>query len=87
MEGIPLTGYFDTSGVTYGISMTGHPAICIPCGLDENGMPFGLQVVGPRGADGFTLDAALALEQHFAEVPAFRRPLPDLAALQRQGRR
>jgi Asp-tRNA(Asn)/Glu-tRNA(Gln) amidotransferase A subunit family amidase len=86
MEGIPLTGYFDTSGVTYGISMMGHPAICIPCGLDENGMPFGLQVVGRRGADGFTLDAALALEQHFRDLPAFRRPIPDLAALEAQGR-
>lgn len=86
MEGIPLTGYFDTSGVTYGISMMGHPAICIPCGVDENGMPFGLQVVGPRGADAFTLDAAGALERHFQDLPAFRRPLPDLAALERQGR-
>lgn len=86
MEGIPLTGYFDTSGVTYGISMMGHPAICIPCGKDESGMPFGLQVVGPRGADGFTLDAALALETHFRDMPECRRPLPDLAALASQGR-
>lgn len=84
MEGIPLTGYFDTSGVTYGISMMGHPAICIPCGRDENGMPFGLQVVGPRGGDGFTLDAALALEMHFRDLPDFRRPLPDLVVLEAQ---
>jgi len=81
MEGIPLTGYFETSGVTYGISMMGHPAICIPCGLDENGMPFGLQVVGPRGGDAFTLDAARALEQHFSAIPECRRPTPDLAKL------
>jgi Asp-tRNA(Asn)/Glu-tRNA(Gln) amidotransferase A subunit family amidase len=86
MEGIPLTGYFDTSGVTYGISMMGHPAICIPCGKDENGMPFGLQVVGSRGADGFTLDAALALETHFRDMPDCRRPLPDLALLEGAGR-
>jgi Asp-tRNA(Asn)/Glu-tRNA(Gln) amidotransferase A subunit family amidase len=84
MEGMPLTGYFDTSGVTYGISLMGHPAICIPCGLDENSMPFGLQIVGPRGADGFTLDAAQALETHFRDLPEFRRPIPDLAML-RQG--
>ncbi|MGG5885606.1 amidase [Falsiroseomonas sp. HC035] len=82
MEGMPLSGYFATSGITYGISMTGHPAICIPCGRDEKGMPFGLQVVGPRGADGFTLDAALALEAHFQALPDFARPLPDLARLQ-----
>lgn len=81
MEGMPLEGYFATSGITYGISMTGHPGICIPCGRDEFGMPFGLQVVGPRGADGFTLDAAQALEAHFAELPDLARPIPDLARL------
>jgi Asp-tRNA(Asn)/Glu-tRNA(Gln) amidotransferase A subunit family amidase len=85
MEGIPLTGYFDTSGITYGISMMGHPAICIPCGRDEAGMPFGLQIVGPRGRDGFTLDAALALEHLFAETPVLARPLPDIAALTLKG--
>lgn len=81
MEGIPLSGYFDTSGVTYAISMTGHPAICIPCGRDEAGMPFGLQIVGPRGADGFTLDVALAFERHFAGDAVMGRPMPDIAAL------
>ncbi|WP_245185387.1 amidase [Falsiroseomonas frigidaquae] len=81
MEGMPLEGYFATSGITYGISMTGHPAICIPCGRDEKGMPFGLQVVGPRGADGFTLDAAQALEAHFQALPELARPIPDLARL------
>jgi len=86
MEGIPLTGYFDTSGVTYAISITGHPAICIPCGLDEYGMPFGLQVVGPRGADGFILDAAMALEKLFRDLPGFGRPLPDLSRLEAASR-
>ncbi|MBU8538380.1 amidase [Falsiroseomonas tokyonensis] len=81
MEGLPLEGYFATSGITYGISMMGHPAICIPCGRDEQGMPFGLQIVGPRGGDAFLLDAAQALEAHFRDLPDCRRPLPDLAAL------
>ncbi len=81
MEGIPLSGYFDTSGITYGISMMGHPAICIPCGRDEAGMPFGLQIVGPRGADGFTLDVASAVERHFAGDRTMGRPMPDLARL------
>jgi Asp-tRNA(Asn)/Glu-tRNA(Gln) amidotransferase A subunit family amidase len=86
MEGLPLSGYFDTSGVTYGISITGHPSICIPCGRDEYGMPFGLQVVGPSNADGFTLDAAAALEALFATLPDLARPIPDIAALQRASR-
>jgi aspartyl-tRNA(Asn)/glutamyl-tRNA(Gln) amidotransferase subunit A len=32
-------------------NMTGHPAISLPCGFDHEGMPIGLQVVGPLRAD------------------------------------
>ena len=44
-------------------------------------MPFGLQIVGPRGGDAFLLGVAAALEEAFAPDPALRRPVPDLAAL------
>jgi len=81
MEGVPLTHYFATSGITFAISMTGHPAISIPCGVDEKGLPFGLQVVGPKGMDAFTLGAAQALERLMAADDTMRRPLPDLARL------
>ncbi len=79
MEGMSLSHYFATSGITYAISMTGHPAISIPCGQDEKGLPFGLQIVGPRGADAFTLGAALAFERIFAADAATRRPIPEPA--------
>lgn len=35
----------DTSWATRAFSLTGHPALTLPCGFDENGMPIGLQVV------------------------------------------
>ena len=38
-------------------------------------------VTGPHASDRFTLEAAHALEQHFAADPRLRRPLPDLKAL------
>jgi hypothetical protein len=44
-------------------------------------MPFGLQIVGPRGGDAFVLAVAAALEEAFAGDAALARPLPDLAAL------
>ncbi|MCC7271764.1 MAG: amidase, partial [Alphaproteobacteria bacterium] len=78
MEGMPLAHYFATSGITYAISMTGHPAVSIPCGVDEKGMPFGLQLVAPRGGDHFLLGAAQALERALAADAATRRPLPDI---------
>ena len=57
-----------------GLDNTGDPVFCriwtvlhtptvnIPAGLASNGMPVGLQVVGPVGADAFTLAAAHALQ-------------------------
>jgi Asp-tRNA(Asn)/Glu-tRNA(Gln) amidotransferase A subunit family amidase len=56
-----------------GLDNTGDPVFCriwtvlhtptvnIPAGFAPNGMPVGLQVVGPVGADGFTLAASHAL--------------------------
>jgi aspartyl-tRNA(Asn)/glutamyl-tRNA(Gln) amidotransferase subunit A len=36
----------------------------IPAGHAPNGLPVGLQVVGPVGSDALTLAAAHALHQH-----------------------
>ena len=44
-------------------------------------MPFGIQVIGPNGADAFVLEVAHALERILADNPATRRPLPDLSKL------
>ena len=50
-------------------------------GCDRNGMPFGLQIVGPRGGDALVLAVAAALEALLAGDPRTARPVPDLAAL------
>jgi hypothetical protein len=44
-------------------------------------MPFGLQIVGPRGGDAFVLGVAAALEDGLVNAPDLRRPVPDVAAL------
>ena len=81
MNGRPLRTYFHWLALTYGITLTGHPACAIPCGVDRQGMPFGIQVVGPHRGDRFTLGVAHALEQAFACEAALARPAPDLAKL------
>jgi amidase len=50
-------------------------AAVVPCGLDHKGMPFGLQVFGPRGRDLRVLEVALALEQAMAGTD-MSRPVP-----------
>ncbi|MFX8000752.1 hypothetical protein ABTK84_19900, partial [Acinetobacter baumannii] len=65
----------------YAVTLPGHPALSLPMGRDEAGMPFGLQIVGPRGGDALVLQVATAIEAAFADDPDLCRPLPDLAAL------
>jgi aspartyl-tRNA(Asn)/glutamyl-tRNA(Gln) amidotransferase subunit A len=43
-------------------NLTGHPALALPMGFDEDGMPISLQIVGPRGGEARALAAARALE-------------------------
>jgi aspartyl-tRNA(Asn)/glutamyl-tRNA(Gln) amidotransferase subunit A len=44
-------------------NLTGHPAVSVPCGVDQRGMPVGLQVVGPMLGDATVLRIAFAYEQ------------------------
>jgi len=42
----------------------GLPAISIPCGFTKNGLPLGLQIVGPRWGEEIVLSVAHYYEQH-----------------------
>jgi Asp-tRNA(Asn)/Glu-tRNA(Gln) amidotransferase A subunit family amidase len=54
----------------------------LPCGTDDLGLPFGLQILGPRGGDRKILEIARALETVLAADAATARPLPDLVTLE-----
>jgi Asp-tRNA(Asn)/Glu-tRNA(Gln) amidotransferase A subunit family amidase len=81
ISGEPLRTYFHWLAPAYGLTLTGHPVVCLPCGLDHTGMPFGIQVCGKRFGDWRTLSIAAALERYLQGIPELARPLPDLAAL------
>jgi Asp-tRNA(Asn)/Glu-tRNA(Gln) amidotransferase A subunit family amidase len=81
INGEKLPTYMRWLAITYAPTMAIPAAAVIPCGLDHAGMPFGIQVIGPNGADALVLEVAHALEQVLALDPATRRPVPDLAKL------
>ena len=81
INGEPLPTYIGWMGITYGLTLTAHPIVVLPCGLDHTGTPFGIQVVGRMGREPELLGAAAALEEALAGVTDCRRPLPDLEAL------
>ncbi len=76
--------YFDWVRITYAITLVNHPSISIPCGVDEEGLPFGLHIVGPRHGDALVMRAAIAFEEMFARQPETRRPVPDVSWLAAQ---
>jgi aspartyl-tRNA(Asn)/glutamyl-tRNA(Gln) amidotransferase subunit A len=53
----------DWSPFSYPFNLTTQPAASVPCGLTAAGLPIGLQIVGPIGADALVLRAARALEE------------------------
>ena len=52
-----------SSVFTYPFNLTGQPAISVPCGFTNAGLPIGLQIVGRRFDDGTVLRAAAAFER------------------------
>jgi amidase len=81
IDGRPTKSYFHWLALAYAVTLSGHPALSLPLGRDAAGMPFGLQIIGPRGGDALVLRVAAALEERFAGDAEMRRPVPDFAAL------
>jgi aspartyl-tRNA(Asn)/glutamyl-tRNA(Gln) amidotransferase subunit A len=51
------------SANTYFCNYYGLPAISVPCGFDKNGLPLGLQIVGPTWGEAAVLNLAHAFQQ------------------------
>jgi Asp-tRNA(Asn)/Glu-tRNA(Gln) amidotransferase A subunit family amidase len=55
--------YFEWHSYTVPFNVTGQPALSLPCGTTAEGLPVGLQIAGPPGADALVLALAAALER------------------------
>ena len=54
--------WINWSPYTYPFNLTQQPAASVPCGFSSDGLPIGLQIVGPARRDHLVLRAARAFE-------------------------
>ena len=73
VAGVPMLTYIDWMESCWCITLTGSPAISVPCGFTDDGLPVGVQIVGRWGDDLGVLRAAHAFEQ--ATGVGSRRPI------------
>jgi len=64
VEGVKFDNYVHWIAITFAITLTSCPAVSVPAGFTKDGLPVGLQIIGPPRGDGKVLGAAHLLEQH-----------------------
>ena len=62
IDGVAMETYIDWMKSCYYISLVGNPAISVPCGFTDDGLPVGLQIVGRHRDDWGLLQMAHAFE-------------------------
>ncbi|MEA2496044.1 MAG: aspartyl-tRNA(Asn)/glutamyl-tRNA(Gln) amidotransferase subunit [Thermoleophilaceae bacterium] len=60
--------------LTLPCNTVGAPALALPCGEAEDGLPASLQLIGPPGADALVLAAGRAVTESSRDVPPRRSP-------------
>jgi amidase len=63
IDGVAMTTYIDWMKSCYYITITGHPAISVPCGFTDEALPVGLQIVARHHDEWGLLQVAHAFEQ------------------------
>ncbi len=77
LNGHRFPSYIDWVAITYAITLSGCPALSLPCGFTSKGLPVGLQIVGPPRGEAKLLGAAAILEDMLGlarKVPMDPRP-------------
>jgi amidase len=72
IAGVKMENYLAWMKSAYYISVTGNPAISVPCAFSKSGLPLGIQIVGRHHDDWGVLQLGYAFEQ--ATTVGRRRP-------------
>lgn len=73
-EDWPGERWWSWAHLTFPFNITGQPAISVPCGFTEDGLPIGAQFVGARYREDLVLQAAHAYQRAH---PGFTRRPPN----------
>jgi aspartyl-tRNA(Asn)/glutamyl-tRNA(Gln) amidotransferase subunit A len=60
--------WFNWSPYTWPFNVTGQPGASVPVGLASDGLPIGLQIIGPKGREDLVLRASMGVEM-LADFP------------------
>lgn len=81
INGVPQRNYYEWLSLTYLVTLSTCPALSLPMGRDEAGMPFGMQLIAPLRHDAQLLAMAQAVERWWSSSQEASRPKPNLHAL------
>ncbi len=76
VDGVKMDGYMDWMRSCFYVTATSHPAISVPCGFTDGGLPVGMQIVGRHRGEFGLLQIAHAFEQ----ASAAKRTWPAITA-------
>ena len=72
-----FSNYYDWYTIAYAITVTSLPTLSLPCGFTQNGLPIGLQIVGPPRGEAALLREAEKIERLFgiaSQLPINPKP-------------
>jgi amidase len=72
IDGVAMESYIDWMRSCYYVTASAHPALSLPCGFTDDGLPVGMQIVGRHRGEFELLQIAHAFEQ--ATGVGLRRP-------------
>ncbi len=65
IDGQKCETYIDWFAITFAITMTSCPTLCIPCGFTESGLPVGIQIIAAPRNEQNLLNFGCALQEIF----------------------
>ncbi len=63
INGVQFDNYVHWIAITFVITLTACPAVSVPAGFTKDGLPVGLQIIGPPKGEGLVLGVAHLLEE------------------------